>query len=93
MLYRLAQKLMDKLPEGTLRHFPGFSMFESLYKHKELTIHPNKLTFYSFVPKFLVSEDYNSAEHLSVELNPTKVRLPVFKISITESFPSYTLLP
>lgn len=73
MLFQRVQKLIFKLPVRILRYFPGFSNFESLYKRGELTIFPNKLTFYSFVPKFLVGEDYNCAEYLSVELNPTKV--------------------
>lgn len=74
---------MIGLPKHTQRYIPGFSKFESLHKGQELTIYPNKLTFYSFVPKFLVGEDYNSAEHLSVELNPTKVCLSFKSVSYT----------
>ena len=73
MLFQHVQKLIFKLPVRILRYFPGFSNFKSLHKRGELTIFPNKLTFYSLVPKFLVGEDYNCAEYHSVELNPTKV--------------------
>lgn len=76
MLFRLIQNLIFRLPERALKYFPGFSNYESLHKRNELTIHPNKVTLYSLIiPKFFGGEDYNCAEYLSVELNPTKVIL------------------
>ena len=74
MLFHGMQKLIFKLPVGSWR-FLGNS--QNLHEHRELTIYPNRLSFYFFVPKFLVGENYSSAEHLSMELNPTKVWLAI----------------
>ena len=57
------------------KYLPGFRNTQSLHEHRELTVYPNKWSFYSLIPKSLVGENYSSAEHLSLELNPTMVKL------------------
>ena len=57
------------------KYLPGFRNSQSLHEHRELTVYPNKWSFYSLIPKSLVGENYSSAEHLSLELNPTMVKL------------------
>lgn len=68
--FQCVQSVIRKLPFG---RFSGIANCRNLREHGELTIYPNKLHFYSFVPKFLIGESFNSAEHLSAELTPIKV--------------------